>query len=440
MQRCNFKKEKGLAPLDIILYFISSVFTHKSLSELEKDKSLPCGKSSLYRFLDSSRYHWRKLVFIFAMSFFMNFLKPMAPDDKKSKLPTALIIDDSPYPRNRGKKAELQAKKFDHCTKQYYNGYELLTIGLSDGHSFVPLKFSLQSSQDPKQRQQEARDDLDKRTHSAILRTEAVAGKPAAVLSLLKEIRASEIDAHHVLFDSWFASNKLINGIMDLGYQPVCRVKEWSAMKFTLNGEELTLQKLYKKVRFSLKRSRKSIMGSVLVSIGKDSEGKDREGRVIFIRNRNGGKHRWLAILNMDLKLNDVDAVRLYGRRWDIEVFFKVCKSVLSLTKEMSLRSFDALVAHISIVFLRYILLCYENRLGKDERSYGGIFFELCEELEDINLNQAIELLFSFLETASKVEPLSPERLKELFKNFMADLANTLRYHPSQIAILNLAA
>jgi hypothetical protein len=442
MKRCNFKKEKGLSPLEIILYFISSVFTRKSLSELEEDKTLPCGKSSLYRFLDSSRYKWRKLVFTFALSFFMTFLKPLEPDKKsdKDKLPSVLIVDDSPYPRNRGKKAELQARKFDHCTKQYYNGYELLTVGLSDGQSFLPLKYSLQSSQNPKQRLQEARDDLDKRTHSARLRAEAMAGKPAALLSLLKEIRASGIDVKHILFDSWFSSNKLIGGIMDLGYQPVCRVKEWNAMKFTLHGEELTLRELYKKVRFRLKHSRKDIMGSVLVGIGKDSMGKMREGRVIFVRNRNEGKRHWLAILNTDPELSDQNAVRLYGRRWDIEVFFKVCKSVLRMTKEMSSRSFDALVAHISIVFLRYILLCYETRLGKDARSYGGIFLELCDELEDINLKQAIELLFSYLETASKVEPLSPERLKGLFKEFMGNLADSLRYYPSQAAILNIAA
>jgi hypothetical protein len=447
MKLCNFKKEKGLPPLEILLYFISSIFTHKSLSELEQDNSLPCGKSSLYRFLDSYQYRWRKLLFIFAVSFFMTFLKPLKPGKKsdkesgtKSTLPSVLIVDDSPYPRNRGKKAELEARKFDHCTNQYFNGYELLTVGIFDGQSFLPLKFSLQSSQDKSKRLQEARDDLDKRTHSARLRAEAIMGKPAVLLSLLKEIRASEIDAKHILFDSWFASNKLLGGIMDLGYQPVCRVKEWNAMKFTIDGKGLTLQELYKKVRFCLNRSSKDIMGSVTVEVGKDAHGDPREGKVIFIRNRNKSKRHWLAILNTDMTLSDQEAVRLYGMRWDIEVFFKVCKSVLRMTKEMSLRNFNALVAHITIVFLRYILLCYENRLCKDERSYGGIFLVLCDELEDISLKQAIELLFSYLETAAQVKFLSPERLKELFDVFMAELAKSLRHYPSQRSILNVAA
>jgi hypothetical protein len=38
--------------------------------------------------------------------------------------------------------------------------------------------------------------------------------------------------------------------------------------------------------------------------------------------------------------------VTLYGRRWDIEVFFKMAKSFLKLAKEIQSRSFDALVAH----------------------------------------------------------------------------------------------
>lgn len=31
------------------------------------------------------------------------------------------------------------------------------------------------------------------------------------------------------------------------------------------------------------------------------------------------------------MMLNDLELLRLYGKRWDIKVFFKACKSDLSL-------------------------------------------------------------------------------------------------------------
>ncbi len=105
-----------------------------------------------------------------------------------------------------------------------------------------------------------------------------------------------------------------------------------------------------------------------------------------------------------------------------------MCKSVLKLARELQVRSFDSLVAHTSIVFLRYLLLSCENRLEEDERSHGELFAALCDELEDISLRQALELLFEFLETAAREEALTPERLIELRELFMTNLAESLRY------------
>jgi hypothetical protein len=66
--------------------------------------------------------------------------------------------------------------------------------------------------------------------------------------------------------------------------------------------------------------------------------------------------------------------IRLYGRRWDIEVFFKTCKSVLKLSSEYHGLSYDALTSHVSIVFARYIFLAYLNRMETDERSFGDLY------------------------------------------------------------------
>lgn len=78
-----------------------------------------------------------------------------------------------------------------------------------------------------------------------------------------------------------------------------------------------------------------------------------------FTRDRNSRK--WLALLSTDTGLTADEIVKLYGRRWDIEVFFKMAKSFLGLAKEFQSRSYDALVLrqHWSVAVTSF--LNYQN-------------------------------------------------------------------------------
>lgn len=91
---------------------------------------------------------------------------------------------------------------------------------------------------------------------------------------------------------------------------------------------------------------------------------------------------------------------------WDIEVFFKTTKSLLKLQKEFQDRSYDLLVSHTTIVFARYIFLSWQYRCGTDDRTLGGMFYELCDEINEldwaITLQQLVELLENALEKSSK--------------------------------------
>nr|WP_051188495.1 hypothetical protein [Proteocatella sphenisci] len=63
--------------------------------------------------------------------------------------------------------------------------------------------------------------------------------------------------------------------------------------------------------------------------------------KLVFVRNRNNKKD-CLAIISTDIMLNENEIIRIYGKRWDIGVFFKICKSYLKLTKECRSLSYDA--------------------------------------------------------------------------------------------------
>ncbi|MCL6577595.1 transposase [Kyrpidia sp.] len=77
------------------------------------------------------------------------------------------------------------------------------------------------------------------------------------------------------------------------------------------------------------------------------------------------------------------EIVQIYGKRWDIETFFKVSKSYLRLAKELQGRTYDKMFTHTTVVFVRYIILSVTSRNGQDPRTIGGLLYDCCNELDD---------------------------------------------------------
>ena len=62
-------------------------------------------------------------------------------------------------------------------------------------------------------------------------------------------------------------------------------------------------------------------------------DGKTIPAKVVYVRNKNK-KNEYLCLISTDATLDEEEIIRIYGKRWDIEVFFKVCKSYLNLSKD----------------------------------------------------------------------------------------------------------
>lgn len=122
---------------------------------------------------------------------------------------------------------------------------------------------------------------------------------------------------------------------------------------------------------------------------------------VVFVRHRTT-KNEWLAILSTDCTLSEEEIIRIYGIRWDIETFFKCTKSLLQLQKEFQGRSYDMLVSHTTIVFARYILLAWQHRQNTDQRTLGGLFLALCDEVNSLDWAVALHQLLEILNDVSK--------------------------------------
>ena len=183
-------------------------------------------------------------------------------------------------------------------------------------------------------------------------------------------------------------------------------VKAMPKVFYVYEGKNLNLKSLYSALK--KKRGKAKVKASVIVEIGDDSQATPIKAKIVFVKDRNKAKN-WLALISTDITLSDEEIIRIYGKRWDIEVFFKMNKSFLNLAKEFQGRSYESMVAHTSIVFTRYIMLSTQSRNNEDLRTIGGLFFNCCDELQDIQFFEAIQVILELFKNALQ-EKLSHDK------------------------------
>lgn len=83
-------------------------------------------------------------------------------------------------------------------------------------------------------------------------------------------------------------------------------------------------------------------------------------------------------------------------------MFFKTCKSFLKLGKEYYGWSYDALTAHVAIVFTRYMMLAVQKRDNEDERTLGELFYLAIDEMADISFSEYMLILIEAMTNSMK--------------------------------------
>ena len=227
---------------------------------------------------------------------------------------------------------------------------------------------------------------MDKRCCGYKRRLEAIAKSTDHLEAMVKRAISAGIGANYILMDSWFCFPVILRTLGQ--HLPViCMAKDMKTVLYQYKGQWMRLSKLYSLLP---KRPGKAkILSSVVV---KTKEGQ--EVKIVFVRNRNK-KRQWLAIISTDTSLVNEEIVRIYGKRWDIEVFFKMMKHYLNLERETQLRDYDGMVAHITIAMSRYIFLSFEQRNHDDPRTLGSLFFACSDEMEDLSLVEALQRILS---------------------------------------------
>jgi len=412
LKKVGAYKTKGVPAVAVFERLFSLVFMHKSLFQaLRSNGTDEITKDTFYRFLNSCNINWRRFVHLLAGKIIREKLEILTGQERVN----VFIVDDTLYERKRSSKVELLSHVYDHCRGVFTRGFRLLTLGWSDGNTFIPVDTQPLTSESEKKRLQQPKS-VDKRTCGYKQRLMAQTKAPLVMLDMLRSAVTAGIQAKYVLCDSWFSAPVTILKIVAEKLHVITMVKKTSKIHYRYEGEKLSVKEIYNKNRKRRGRSR------YLLSVEAEILSKDGivlPVRLVYVRKR-GKKKEYLVLLSTDMSLPEEEIIRIYGKRWQIEVFFKVCKSHLRLTKECHSTSYDAMVAWNAVVMCRYMMLALDKRLEEDSRSFGELFFDICDELPDITWIKAFLLLMdTFLHITAEKYFLADDEVEHLLGAFM---------------------
>jgi hypothetical protein len=420
LRRFGASKLKGFPPFQILCFLLNLSFTKTNIFQHFKKNTIEFSKDTVYRFLNDTKIHWEQILFTFAIAVIT---KIRTLTDEKRRC--AIVIDDSPYYRNRSKKVELLSKVYDHSEGGYFMGFRMLTMGFTDGVSFVPLAEQLLSSENTKVCEAAKKD---RRTIAGNRRDNALRKAPAVMCSMLCKAKKMKVPANYVLVDSWFSSPCTLIDINNSGFDAVSMLKK-NKTHYFLGGHSFTLGQLHRSLKKRPGLSK--YLASVIVTIKKKEPEQSMQVKIVFVRDKNDKKN-WCALISTDIKLSEEEIIELYGKRWSIETFFKTCKTYLRLAKEFQGRSFDMLTAHTTIVFMRYICLAWIQRVSQDSRTLGDLCYLLSDEIADISFSASLALIIDLLrQTLTDCLFLTKQQVDTLLDTFIEKLPKFLQLLPS---------
>lgn len=425
LRKCNANKEKGVPVIRIFMYKLCNVFKKASMYMQMKTDSYheSFSKNTYYRFLNSAKTNWLRFTSLLSKAV-ANTIEPLTSDDRIN----AFVIDDSLFERTSGKHTELASKVFDHCSMKFKTGYRLMTLGWTDGNTFLPVNSTLLASSKACNQYCQERS-FDGRSIAAHRRKLAQMKGTDAMMILLKSAVAAGHKADYVLFDSWFSNPAQLLSIKALGLDSIAMIRKSSKIKYTYNGEKLSLNKIYGISKKRRGKSRYLLSVDVLVGEGADAI----PARIVCVRN-NKKRKDWIAFVSTNATLEPEEIIRIYGKRWQIEIFFKTCKSTLNLIGECHSLSYDALTAHVAIVFARYLMIAIEQRKSEDYRTLGEIFYFLSNELEDITFRRSMQILMdAMIASIGEIFNVSNEQLSAFMTDFVSRLPIYLQEALSKI-------
>lgn len=293
LRKCNAQKEKGIPVIDIFKYKLCNVFSNRSMYMQHKTGSFKetFSKNTFYRFLNNSKTNWMRFTTILSKKV-ADTVEPLTNEDRIN----AFVVDDSLFERTSCKKTELGSRIFDHTSMKYRKGYRLMTLGWTDGNTFLPINSSLLASSKESNLIGPV-ETFDGRSLAAKRRKLAQMKGTDVMIELLKTAQVAGHHADYVLFDTWFSNPAQLLAVKELGLDSIAMIKKSSRIFYEYESEMLSIKKLFGICK--KRRGRSKYLLSVNVMVGNEQK---IPAKIVCVCNKQNKKD-WVAFIctNPDL-------------------------------------------------------------------------------------------------------------------------------------------
>lgn len=381
-KRINFKRHSTIPLTAVITWLFEAIFSRRSLYRAQPSRWF--SSRTARNILNDGRINWQKLLCLVAIKMIL-ILTPFI--DQRRRL--ALIVDDTLIERAYSTKTELLAKIYDHDQHRYSTGYRNLTIGWSDGNTFLPVNCALMSTRKKTNLVGSKSSITDQRTIAGQRRSQAQRKMNEVVLELISQALRLGVTAKYVLFDSWYSSPQMFWHLKELGLESVAMLKRSSKVYYRYRGRNYSIKALYQRLLNSKRPAGQSYLYSSIVEA--NFQGQVFPVKIVFVAKK-GVRNQYLVLASTNTNLTPQQIIQLYSRRWSIETYFKTAKQYLRLNKSQ-IQSYDGQVAQITVTAMTYILLAWQERLNKDDRTLGDLFYLMNDSLPKIKFIEALVYL-----------------------------------------------
>ncbi len=370
---------------------------NKRQSSFIKQSSDAYGKDTYYRFIQSTRFNWRKLLLLSSHAL----IGKVEPLQKTSEV-SVLIIDDTVEVKH-GKQIEGSSKsvwsnKAGHCV----NGINIITLNISDSHSTFQLDFALSMNKSRRKDISTFNSPVHHRSNAYARRVDTQKGKNTLAIEMLKRSLSIGISADYLLVDSWYAKPNFIHESKAEGIDVIARIANNNRI-WNFKGEYKTIGGIYDSLS-KVKQEKAGKYGKIHYYYFSTVTEHQLLGRVklLFL---NTGKEV-ITLISTDLSLNAKEIIEIYKKRWNIEQGYKDLRAYFGLGKEEN-RLYEALIARITLSMFTYNIISYINRIQHEPQTLGELFRDLECELEALAIS--MQLFLQILTKIAQIENVVKE-------------------------------
>lgn len=175
-------------------------------------------------------------------------------------------------------------------------------------------------------------------------------------VELIRQAISLGVPAKYVLFDSWFSSPKVFSYLKQLGLDGLGMIKRSTKTYYVYRHRHYDIKGLYNRLAASKMTKKNGYLYSCVVIA--HYQGHEFPLRIVFVSKR-GSKKDYLVLATTQYKLTPSQIIQLYGRRWQIETYFKTAKQFLALIKSQ-IQNYDGQCGYIATTAVAYDLLAWQ--------------------------------------------------------------------------------